>query len=196
VSQPGNIVRAEWQAYCLPLRQPWQTAQGVFTQRKGWIIQLHDNHGQVGLGDCAPLPQAGTESWSQAEAQLAEVIKRLKNRQPGLVLAELDALVVTPAARCGIEMALIDLLAREKNISVAHWLNPEAAESVAVNQNAGTLSTPLAVEQAPSRGIIKLKVGLTAVADELAQLHAVAYTGAALSRCAFQAGCQPRVESG
>ena len=170
MSQRATIVRAEYRAYCLPLRQPWQTAQGVFTQRRGWLIQLHDSHGHVGLGDCAPLPQAGTESWSQAEAQLAGAINQLKQRQSGSVLAELDALVATPAARCGIEMALIDLLAREKNISVAHWLNPDAAESVAVNQNAGTLTNLLAAEQVSDRGIIKLKVGLAAVAEELAQL--------------------------
>ncbi len=196
MSQRAKIIRAEWRAYCLPLRQPWQTVQGVFDQRRGWLIQLHDNHGHVGLGDCAPLVAAGTESCSEAEVQLAGVINRLTQREPGSVLAELDALVATPAARCGLEMAVLDLLAQEENRSVAGWLNPDAAESVAVNQNAGTLVNLLAAAQEPGRGIIKVKVGLATVAEELQQLRRLVqrYPAVRFRLDANRAWCQADAE--
>ncbi|VAX07455.1 O-succinylbenzoate synthase [hydrothermal vent metagenome] len=166
-----KITRANWQPYCLPLRQPWQTAKAEFSQRRGWLIQLHDEAGHVGLGDCAPLPEAGTESWQQAETQLAERLPLFRRAEPELLLAELDACQPTPAARCGLEMALVDLLAQQKNISVAKWLNADARDSVAVNQNAGTLTKILSSGQHYQSGIVKLKVGLEAVAEELAQLR-------------------------
>ncbi len=167
----GKIIRAQWQPYCLPLRQPWQTAKTEFHQRRGWLIQLQDEAGHVGLGDCAPLPEAGTESRQQAEAQLAASIPLFNGAEPESLLAELDLCLPTPAARCGLEMALIDLLARQKNISVAQWLNTDARDSVAVNQNAGTLARMLSSGQHFDHGIVKLKVGLGAVAEELAQLR-------------------------
>ena len=70
--------------YALPLRQPWTSAHGTRTERRGWLLQVQAA-GVRGYGDCAPLPEAGTE----AEA-VAEVALRLwQSRLPGQSLAAL-----------------------------------------------------------------------------------------------------------
>ncbi len=70
--------------YALPLRQPWTSAHGTRTVRRGWLLQVQAA-GMRGYGDCAPLPEAGTE----AEA-VAEVALRLwQSRLPGQSLAAL-----------------------------------------------------------------------------------------------------------
>ncbi len=48
--------------YSLPLRHAWRTNRGTLRQRDGWIVQLTTDTGLLGHGDCAPLPEAGTET--------------------------------------------------------------------------------------------------------------------------------------
>lgn len=52
-----KIHSADWQDYQLSLRQPWQTSQGILTQRRGRLLRLQDAAGRVGWGDAAPLPE-------------------------------------------------------------------------------------------------------------------------------------------
>ena len=54
-----SIVRARLQSYSLPLRDPWPSADGDVTERRGWIVALEDDLGRVGLGDAAPFPGFG-----------------------------------------------------------------------------------------------------------------------------------------
>ena len=173
----GNISRVSFRPYCLPLRQVWRSAQGDIEQRRGWLIQIQTDDGQLGLGDCAPLPIAGTESWRQAQSRLGAMVVRLEGREADSAFAGLDGLMEDgrshPALRCGLEMALIDLLARRENIPAARWLNPAAADFVTVNQNGGSLQRML-TDISPVSGVLKLKVGLATVAEELEQLSELA----------------------
>ncbi len=70
--------------YALPLRQPWTSARGTRTERRGWLIEVRAA-GLCGYGDCAPLPEAGTEVEAAAEAMLS----RWQAQLPGHSLADL-----------------------------------------------------------------------------------------------------------
>ncbi|HPB75397.1 MAG TPA: enolase C-terminal domain-like protein, partial [Chromatiaceae bacterium] len=70
--------------YALPLRQPWTSARGTRTERRGWLIEIRAA-GLCGYGDCAPLPEAGTEVEAAAEAMLS----RWQAQLPGHSLADL-----------------------------------------------------------------------------------------------------------
>ena len=70
--------------YALPLRQPWTSARGTRTERRGWLIEVRAG-GLCGYGDCAPLPEAGTEGEAAAEAALCLWQAQL----PGHSLADL-----------------------------------------------------------------------------------------------------------
>ena len=70
--------------YALPLRQPWTSAHGTRAERRGWLLQVQAA-GVSGYGDCAPLPEAGTEPEAVAEVAL----RLWQSRLPSQSLAAL-----------------------------------------------------------------------------------------------------------
>lgn len=158
--------------YRLPLRQPWRSAQGEWDVRQGWLVRLESRAGLAGFGDCAPLPMAGTESPEQALAMLARTGPNLQGLSVEDALEKLDEM--TPAARCGMETALLDLLAQRAGLPLARWLNPVAPVAVKVNASLGAVDVKMAERAlaavAVGYEVLKLKVGLASVAEELALL--------------------------
>lgn len=161
--------------YRLPLLRPWASARGGFDSRVGWLIRLETDVGLTGYGDCAPLPQAGTESLEHAASRLEFMAGKLSGMTPETALDLLDAEVRdAPAACCGLETALLDLLSQRAGMPLAQWLNPRSPASVKVNAALGaldheTLPRALAAVEAGYL-VLKLKVGLSPPRDELALL--------------------------
>ncbi len=163
------------QPYRLPLAVPWESAQGGFAVREGWLIRLETGGGLVGYGDCAPLPQAGTEGRACAASRLAECAAFLSGMALEVALASLDGIAgAAPAVRCGLETALLDLLSQQAGLGLARWLNPVSSPSVKVNAMIGALDRQsLSRAQAAAAAgfnVLKLKVGLAPVRHELALL--------------------------
>ena len=88
--------------YRLPLVRDWMTHHGRIAVREGWLVRVAGGRA-VGIGDCSPLPEAGTE---MADAAL-RVMERWCREASGARLhdlwSDLDALQSTPAARFAIE---------------------------------------------------------------------------------------------
>jgi len=93
-----NIVAADWLPYCLPLRRPWQSSRGSFSERHGRLRRLQTDDGLTGWGDCAPLPEFGIDD--AAAAALAEETARLDlaAQAAGCALAEWLGGVAPPAS--------------------------------------------------------------------------------------------------
>ena len=163
--------------YRLPLRRPWRTARGVLHERAGWLVRA-ESDGAVGCGDCAPLPEAGTESAGQAMQRLRHWCERTGEGIAGL-LAALDAESgAAPAADCALETALLDLSARREGLPLRRLLAPTALDRPAVNAMLGAAATleSRAVEVALARGfrVLKLKLGTGPIAEELRRIQAAA----------------------
>ncbi|MDH5485013.1 MAG: o-succinylbenzoate synthase, partial [Gammaproteobacteria bacterium] len=158
--------------YQLPLARNWVSHQGCLEQRSGWLIQLAAG-GHKGIGDCAPLASAGTETIEEAEAWLQQHINLLNHQDVRQLLESLDTLKPPPAARCGVETALIDLLAKQAGRSIARWLNADASCKIEVNANLGKLDNKVAQRLNEARGyrVIKLKLGMAPIEQELAWLQ-------------------------
>lgn len=161
--------------YQLPLKHPWTDHHGRHTERKGWIIKLHTED-SMGIGECAPFPSAGTETFEQAENWL----RQHNNQFNGLEIEDLLPLLdqhpnIPPAVHCGIETAAIDLLSKQANKSFSQWLNPAALNQVFVNANLGSLNSDTATRITEAKGykVIKLKVGLSDVKTEVGLLQAM-----------------------
>lgn len=60
-----KIIAADWLPYCLPLNRPWQSSQGILSERNGRLLRLKTDDGRIGWGDSAPLPEFGI---SEADA--------------------------------------------------------------------------------------------------------------------------------
>lgn len=158
--------------YRLPLRAEWASAQGSFAERRGWLLRLETDAGLAGWGDCAPLP----------EHDAAEELEALRQALTGLDLEAarhwLQTLRLHPAVRCAADVALSDLAAQQAGLPLARWLAHDAAPQVRCNAALGALDTG-----APQRaraaiaagfGVLKLKVGLQPVEQELALLRQLA----------------------
>lgn len=142
-----KIIAADWLPYVLPLKRPWQTSQGEFSQRQGRLCRLQTADGLTGWGDCAPLPEFGI---SEAAAT---------------AFAE--------------ESAQFDLIAQLAGLPLNAWLSGEPpVANLAVNRNFGPIlkcdRAALSATVKAGFSVIKLKVGVAPVSEEIAGLHQLA----------------------
>ncbi len=81
-----KVISADWLPYCLPLKRPWQTSQGILTERHGRLLRLTTKDGRIGWGDCAPLPEFGiSEAKATAFAEELAYLD-LAAQKSGLIL--------------------------------------------------------------------------------------------------------------
>ena len=126
-----RIIHASLHPYNLKMKRPWITARGSISRREGWLIAVTGDSGITGWGDCAPLQAAGTESLSASGVALEEFVRHLIRGEPDRVHNGLGRL--PPAARCGVETALLDLQARSKGVALADLLGGKKRSVVRVN---------------------------------------------------------------
>lgn len=179
-----RITAAKLHRYRLPLRAAWATAAGGFTVREGWLLRLETADGGCAYGDCAPLPASGTETLAEAATALQTYLghpNNLVGRQVEDVLAALanPAIGRTPAARCAVETALLDLLAQAAGQPLAEYLcGKRCKDQVRVNAALGSLMQcsrqALLAAHAAGFSVVKLKVGTAPVAEEISHLRAIA----------------------
>ncbi len=136
----------ECRPYRLRLREPLRTARGVHEVREGVLVFLHEG-GLVGRGEAAPLPGLGSET-------LDECIAGLRRGDPR-----------TPAARCALEQAMLDLRAQRAGVPLARLLDPAAPLEVPASALLSAHGMPELAREAQHAaaegfGTLKLKIGL------------------------------------
>lgn len=142
-----KIVAADWLPYALPLKRPWQTSQGEISERQGRLLRLQTADGLTGWGDCAPLPEFGISE--------------------------------TAATAFADETAHLDLVAQKAGLPLHAWLSGEPpVSSLAVNCGFwpffGADRSILQNAAAAGYSVIKFKVGVGPLAEEIANLHRLA----------------------
>lgn len=142
-----KLAAADWLPYALPLKHPWQTSRGEIGERRGRLIRLQTAEGLTGWGDCAPLPEFGIGE--AATTAFAE------------------------------EIAHLDLIAQKAGQPLHAWLSGETpVSSLAVNCGFWPYfgADRSILEKAATAGysIIKFKVGVRPLAEEIANLHRLA----------------------
>ncbi len=167
----------------LGLWRPLRTAAGDVHRRPVWLVFVEDDDGNVGVGEAAPLQQAGTES----AAECGEALERFVT---GLFAPALPAcppvpwpdeapweselrtsMPEQPAARAGVDLALWDLCARRAGRRVADLLTDgSVAASVPVN---ALVSTPREARLAAEAGFEVLKVKVTGEASDVERMDAI-----------------------
>lgn len=171
------IVNAIVQPYCLALRQPWQTATGVITKRQGWLIKIITAEGQIGWGDCAPMPIAETETETVAQAALTTLVPQLIGQTISASWPISALGNAPPSVNFAIETALTDIQAQIAGVSLSQWLNPIAKNTVPVNAAIGIADENLIAKAqvAITAGytVLKIKLGLKPWPIELEYLRAL-----------------------
>ena len=161
-----KIAAARLHPYRLPLRRPWVAASATLTERRGWLIELTDDNGITGWGDCAPLPSTGEAGLIRCFAAFERLTTTCAADDSG-----------PPEVRWAFETAVFDIEARRRELPLARLLGAESL-SVPVNAALGPLDDGC-VERAKAAiaqgfAIGKIKVGIAPVAEELARLRELA----------------------
>ena len=167
--------------YKLKFKEPFITSKGSVEFREGIILFLTSSTGAKGAGECAPLPDFGSETLEESLARLNDFKLDMKLDLSDLehtVSASLSELNDTPALRHGVEQALLSVISKDKNISFNELLNCSSKTIINVNDVIGMLTPEETAERASESlkngfSTVKIKVGRDNFEDDLAVLNAV-----------------------
>jgi len=150
--------------YNLKLKSAFETAHGKIEDRKGFIISIKNSNGVEGIGDIAPFPEIGSESLEDAEQALKNMKLDLKIELTNILesfkelLSDYDSL---PSLRHGIEQALLNLICKEKNVTIDKLLELNLKRIINVNVSKGFLpkdETILKAKELIKKGFKTLKI--------------------------------------
>ena len=148
-------------------------------------MELTDEGGVVGRGETSPLPGFSRESLDDAAEQLRGLASSVVGREvtddwvdwDGDFSRELDSMDLAPSVRFGVELALWDLYAASRGRSLAELVTPHPRPTVPVS---ALISGPPDKALEETRRIrsagyeaVKLKVGESAVEEDIELVHAV-----------------------
>jgi len=175
--------------FATPLRQPGGLGVTTLAERVGFHVSLRDDHGRVGRGEASPAYWIDGCDLEALGAELAGFAAQGGPEQ-WLAASENDALVhLSPAARCGIETAILDLVAQQRECSVAELLGATLPVTIELSALVGGAEPTDVYEQTLARvrqgyRVLKLKVGGRIAEDDIARIQAMreATRGAALIR--------------
>lgn len=159
--------------FSLPLARPLETADGTIDRREGFLLRLGDD--PVGIGEATPL-SGWTESLEDCRRALDNGIEGAEDLDSPAGLPDLTA---APAARHGLELALLDRSARAAGEPLyRHLGGARRVSTLPVNATVGdgdVDATVAACREAALDGFpaIKLKVGVRPVEDDLERVAAV-----------------------
>jgi o-succinylbenzoate synthase len=164
-----KIARARLIPFSLPLRKPLRTARGVSFERCGVLVELEMPDGRLGYGEATPVESLGRGDLGaclSVAIRLSEALIADGRRGAESVCAQFSRRADdVPAARFGVETALLDLDAQLRGVRAADVLAESFPVREAVPVNAllsGVLPDVLAEEasRAVAEGFetLKLKV--------------------------------------
>ena len=164
--------------YALPFAKPYVTARGSLDRREMVLVRARTDDGLEGLGEAVPLTLRGGST-------LAAVVDELRGAAAELEGAELaepaelepPAILgrLSPPAAAALEMAWMDLAARESGTPLWRILGASVCEPVPCNATLSAASPERVAAEAEDwagRGFVsfKLKVGMP---GDVAQVEAV-----------------------
>jgi o-succinylbenzoate synthase len=172
-----KIAAASITEFCMRLVRPLSTAQGQIEWRHGFVLALESDCGERGMGEASPAYWLGGEQIAETRIGLEWIRQILDYRRDtdelrGLLDENICAgSPLTLAARCALDTALIDLIARRRGIPMAFLLGGEAIEPVPVSALlTGRMPAELADEARIAVGqghtSFKLKVGARATSED------------------------------
>ncbi|MDC0706991.1 o-succinylbenzoate synthase [Stigmatella sp. ncwal1] len=184
----------------LELIRPLKTARATYTLREGFLVQLVDEEGRIGQGEAMPLVEFGTESLGVCQQVLHSHLRGLRDQNladnldaiedafalpsqgPGqgrvLRLRPTEEIPHAPAADHAVELALLDLLAQRREISLSRLLDRAARAEVLVNALL-TAEEPQELAEEARKAVaegyrtVKLKVAGRPLDEDEARVRAV-----------------------
>ncbi|MDO8550942.1 MAG: enolase C-terminal domain-like protein, partial [Ignavibacteria bacterium] len=162
-----NKLELTYTPYSLKLKKPFQTSRTTITERKGFILKLKSQTGAFGIGEAAPLPDFGSETYEEDEKTLENFNLSIKinvERPEESLEENLNDFNSLPSLRCGLELAILNLICNERKTTIPFLLKRNFPDSILVNGVIGFMSLEKVRETASDliqKGFktIKVKVG-------------------------------------
>jgi len=116
----GTIRKVEFWPVDVPITDPFVVATGARTMAENVFLRITLANGVQGYGEAAPFPEVGGETRESCLVALHRLCKAVLGRSAagykeiGRLLS--DQALPYPAARCGLETAVIDAYCRMSNI--------------------------------------------------------------------------------
>ena len=174
-------INLTYSSYKLKLSKPFETSKGIIDERKGFLIFLKSDSGKTGVGDAAPFPEFGSETYCNAEDELKKLKLNLKMNLQDIersIEESLYTLDKFPALHHGFEQALISLVSKENNLSVNEILNESSKKGIKVNAVIGFLPPEESAKEAErlirkGYSTLKIKAGREKFGDDLKCILAI-----------------------
>ena len=142
-NNPVKISRIQAWAFRQPVDHPVSTSFGIMMDRPAVFVRIEDQHGCFGWGEIfANWPAAGSEHRVNLLIQdVAELVFNTSIVKPSDLFHELSKKTHIRAIQCGeigpfhqviagLDIALWDLFARQKNLPLRQLLNPKSPSHV------------------------------------------------------------------
>ena len=116
----STITRIEYWPVDIPITDPFVVATGTRTTAENVFLRVTLSNGAQGYGEAAPFPEVGGETRESCLIALHRLGKAILSHSAasytdiGRLLSEQAP--SSPAARCGLETAVIDAYCRASNI--------------------------------------------------------------------------------
>ncbi|WP_139556850.1 dipeptide epimerase [Methylotetracoccus oryzae] len=175
-----EIVRTEAQPLDAPLQAPFTIASSRVDSVRNVAIAVHLAGGAVGWGEAPTLPPVTTEDQPMALSAARSVAEWLTGRDAAAwrsISEELNERLPNRASvRAGIEMALLDALARQAGMPLYQWFggrDRELVTDITIPICPNDEAERLAAEyRARGFSTIKVKIGLD-TGEDIARLTAI-----------------------
>lgn len=179
--KPTTIAAIDVQPLDLSLTEPFAVATGAQAIAHNVLVRVRLEDGTTGLGEAAPFTAVSGETQAGSIAVLATLYEAALGRDAQdwetLGLDWATAFPSAPAARCGLEMAVVDALTRHQGLPLWRFFGG-AGTRLVTDMTITAGDAPHAAESARAivaRGIhtIKVKIGAHDAAGDLERLVAV-----------------------
>ncbi|RRD03063.1 o-succinylbenzoate synthase [Prevotella sp. OH937_COT-195] len=152
--------------------QPAGTSRGVYRERRSWFVNLKDNEGNVGVGECAPLPGLSCDDITEYDKVLHEFAVELCHTGE----IPYEALRDYPSMLFGLETAKQSLLRHGSRLSDTPFA--DGKEGIPINGLVwmGTYDEMLQrMEDKLEKGFrcVKIKIGAIDFNDEMELLRLI-----------------------
>jgi O-succinylbenzoate synthase len=167
--------------YRLPFVRPLAVQNMPLHAREGLLVRLQTGNGIEAFGDVPPLPGLSEESIEIAYIQLDEICRQFIGQDiawgSSAMQDSLNPRRTYPSVRFGVESALLDLIAQEKNVTPAHILSRSPHFQIKTNGlvAASLADIPGQAQKSVDTGFthLKIKVGRDDLAKEAKMLQKV-----------------------
>lgn len=177
-----RIVALDAHEIDIPLSDPFAIVQGEISVARNIFIRVTLANGILGYGECAPFPEITGED-RPATMRAIDGLRGILLGRPVAAYRLISRLMTGadrehPAARCGLEMAVLDALCRSLGVPMWQFFGGDSAQTCQTDITIPLLGETRCVELADQwyeRGfrVLKVKVGKNLDAD-LMTIQAIA----------------------